>query len=87
MFRYTPISDPDSKGYFDLLIKVKHYELVFGLYSAYTFMKMPLLQYCTAFHFDFVFIFLFMILQVYPEGKMSQHFSHLKPGDIIEVKG
>ena len=22
MFRYTPISDPDSKGYFDLLIKV-----------------------------------------------------------------
>ncbi|KAL6331085.1 hypothetical protein AAG906_009513 [Vitis piasezkii] len=42
---YTPISDPDSKGYFDLLIKV------------------------------------------YPEGKMSQHFSHLKPGDIIEVKG
>lgn len=22
MFRYTPVSDPDSKGYFDLLIKV-----------------------------------------------------------------
>ncbi|KAA8535070.1 hypothetical protein F0562_030073 [Nyssa sinensis] len=35
---YTPISDPDSKGYFDLLIKV------------------------------------------YPEGKMSQHFASLKPG-------
>ncbi|KAK4481199.1 hypothetical protein RD792_012081 [Penstemon davidsonii] len=42
---YTPISDPDSKGYFDLLIKV------------------------------------------YPEGKMSQHFSSLKPGDVLEVKG
>ncbi|XP_042415863.1 NADH-cytochrome b5 reductase-like protein isoform X1 [Zingiber officinale] len=42
---YTPISDPDSRGYFDLLIKV------------------------------------------YPEGKMSQHFASLKPGDIIEVKG
>ncbi|KAG6488568.1 hypothetical protein ZIOFF_049815 [Zingiber officinale] len=43
--KYTPISDPDSRGYFDLLIKV------------------------------------------YPEGKMSQHFASLKPGDIIEVKG
>ncbi|KAL5771371.1 hypothetical protein ACOSP7_015525 [Xanthoceras sorbifolium] len=42
---YTPISDPDSKGYFDLLIKV------------------------------------------YPEGKMSQHFASLKPGDVVEVKG
>ncbi|CAN6564184.1 unnamed protein product [Malus baccata var. baccata] len=42
---YTPISDPDAKGYFDLLIKV------------------------------------------YPEGKMSQHFASLKPGDVIEVKG
>ncbi|XP_042411114.1 NADH-cytochrome b5 reductase-like protein [Zingiber officinale] len=42
---YTPISDPDSRGYFDLLIKV------------------------------------------YPEGKMSQHFASLKPGDMIEVKG
>ncbi|KAI4344102.1 hypothetical protein L6164_011372 [Bauhinia variegata] len=42
---YTPISDPESKGYFDLLIKV------------------------------------------YPEGKMSQHFASLKPGDLIEVKG
>ncbi|KAM7268913.1 hypothetical protein ACFE04_011079 [Oxalis oulophora] len=42
---YTPISDPDSKGHFDLLIKV------------------------------------------YPEGKMSQHFASLKPGDVLEVKG
>jgi len=42
---YTPISDPQSKGYFDLLIKV------------------------------------------YPEGKMSQHFASLKPGDVVEVKG
>ncbi|WCJ29681.1 NADH-cytochrome b5 reductase-like protein [Euphorbia peplus] len=42
---YTPISDPDAKGYFDLLIKV------------------------------------------YPEGKMSQHFASLKPGDFVEVKG
>ncbi|XP_059637998.1 NADH-cytochrome b5 reductase-like protein [Cornus florida] len=42
---YTPISDPDSKGFFDLLIKV------------------------------------------YPEGKMSQHFASLKPGDVLEVKG
>ncbi|XP_004287348.1 PREDICTED: NADH-cytochrome b5 reductase-like protein-like [Fragaria vesca subsp. vesca] len=42
---YTPISDPESKGYFDLLIKV------------------------------------------YPEGKMSQHFASLKPGDVLEVKG
>ncbi|WJX95755.1 NADH-cytochrome b-5 reductase-like protein [Trifolium repens] len=42
---YTPISDPESEGYFDLLIKV------------------------------------------YPEGKMSQHFASLKPGDVVEVKG
>jgi cytochrome-b5 reductase len=42
---YTPISDPDSNGYFDLLIKV------------------------------------------YPDGKMSQHFASLKPGDVVEVKG
>nr|GMC63391.1 NADH-cytochrome B5 reductase-like protein [Ipomoea batatas] len=42
---YTPISDPDAKGHFDLLIKV------------------------------------------YPEGKMSQHFASLKPGDKVEVKG
>ncbi|KAE8664316.1 NADH-cytochrome b5 reductase-like protein [Hibiscus syriacus] len=42
---YTPISDPDAKGYFDLLVKV------------------------------------------YPEGKMSQHFASLKPGDVVEVKG
>uniref|UniRef100_A0A0A0LF54 NADH-cytochrome b5 reductase n=1 Tax=Cucumis sativus TaxID=3659 RepID=A0A0A0LF54_CUCSA len=42
---YTPISDPDAKGYFDLLIKV------------------------------------------YPQGKMSQHFATLKPGDVLEVKG
>ncbi|XP_038712668.1 NADH-cytochrome b5 reductase-like protein isoform X2 [Tripterygium wilfordii] len=42
---YTPISDPDAKGYFDFLIKV------------------------------------------YPEGKMSQHFASLKPGNVVEVKG
>ncbi|KVI11639.1 Ferredoxin reductase-type FAD-binding domain-containing protein [Cynara cardunculus var. scolymus] len=42
---YTPVSDPDSKGYFDLMIKV------------------------------------------YPEGKMSQHFAKLKPGDIVEIAG
>ncbi|KAJ8547002.1 hypothetical protein K7X08_002695 [Anisodus acutangulus] len=42
---YTPISDPEAKGFFDLLIKV------------------------------------------YPEGKMSQHFASLKPGDVLEVKG
>lgn len=42
---YTPISDPDAKGYFDLMIKL------------------------------------------YPEGKMSQHFAKLKPGDVVEVKG
>ncbi|GLJ44089.1 hypothetical protein SUGI_0919470 [Cryptomeria japonica] len=42
---YTPISGPESKGFFDLMIKV------------------------------------------YPEGKMSQHFAHLKPGDTLEVKG
>ncbi|KAL4571512.1 hypothetical protein LXL04_018272 [Taraxacum kok-saghyz] len=42
---YTPISDPDSKGYFDLMIKV------------------------------------------YPEGNMSQHFAKLEPGDVVEVKG
>lgn len=42
---YTPISDTESMGYFDLLIKV------------------------------------------YPEGKMSQHFASLKPGDVVEVKG
>ncbi|KAG9152912.1 hypothetical protein Leryth_012535 [Lithospermum erythrorhizon] len=42
---YTPISDPEAKGYFDLLIKV------------------------------------------YPEGKMSQHFARLNPGDVLEVKG
>ncbi|KAJ8444615.1 hypothetical protein Cgig2_023678 [Carnegiea gigantea] len=42
---YTPISDPDTKGYFDLMIKI------------------------------------------YPEGKMSQHFAKLKPGDVVEVKG
>lgn len=42
---YTPISDSDAKGYFDLMIKI------------------------------------------YPEGKMSQHFAKLKPGDVLEVKG
>ncbi|GAB4828309.1 NADH-cytochrome b-5 reductase-like protein [Ancistrocladus abbreviatus] len=42
---YTPISDPEAKGYFDLLIKI------------------------------------------YPEGKMSQHFAKLKAGDVVEVKG
>ncbi|XP_060213765.1 NADH-cytochrome b5 reductase-like protein isoform X1 [Lycium barbarum] len=42
---YTPISDPEANGYFDLLIKV------------------------------------------YPEGKMSQHFASLKPGDVLAVKG
>nr|XP_024924233.1 NADH-cytochrome b5 reductase-like protein isoform X1 [Ziziphus jujuba var. spinosa] len=42
---YATISDPDAKGYFDLLIKV------------------------------------------YPEGKMSQHFASLKPGNVVEVKG
>lgn len=26
-------------------------------------------------------------MQVYPEGKMSQHFASLKPGDVVEVKG
>ncbi|KAH7546428.1 hypothetical protein FEM48_Zijuj01G0199800 [Ziziphus jujuba var. spinosa] len=42
--KYTPISNPDAKGYFDLLIKV------------------------------------------YPEGKMSQHFASLKPGDVRLAK-
>lgn len=26
-------------------------------------------------------------LQVYPDGKMSQHLASLKPGDVVEVKG
>lgn len=42
---YTPISPPEAKGYFDLMVKT------------------------------------------YPEGKMSQHFASLKPGDTLEVKG
>jgi len=29
----------------------------------------------------------FKLLQVYPEGKMSQHFATLKSGDVVEVKG
>ncbi|MCD7468125.1 hypothetical protein HAX54_005937 [Datura stramonium] len=28
-----------------------------------------------------------LLIKVYPEGKMSQHFARLKPGDILEVKG
>ena len=28
IFRYTPISDPDSKGYFDLMIKVCHSDYI-----------------------------------------------------------
>lgn len=31
MFRYTPISSPDSKGYFDLLVKVSCYKCIFSL--------------------------------------------------------
>lgn len=27
------------------------------------------------------------IVQIYPEGKMSQHLASLQPGDVIEVKG
>eukprot|EP01018_Ginkgo_biloba_P004169 Gb_23345 [translate_table: standard] len=27
------------------------------------------------------------MIKVYPEGKMSQHFATLKPGDTLEVKG
>ncbi|KAJ9548669.1 hypothetical protein OSB04_021212 [Centaurea solstitialis] len=42
---YTPLSDPDSRGYFDLMIKV------------------------------------------YPEGKMSQHYAKLKPDDTVEIAG
>jgi len=26
-------------------------------------------------------------MQIYQEGKMSQHFAKLKPGDVVEVKG
>jgi hypothetical protein len=26
-------------------------------------------------------------VQVYPDGKMSQYFASLKPGDVVEVKG
>jgi hypothetical protein len=33
------------------------------------------------------FVFLLKLFQVYPEGKMSQHFASLKPGDVVEVKG
>lgn len=36
-------------------------------------------------HLPFVVKCLFV--QVYPEGKMSQHFASLKPGDVVEVKG
>ncbi|GKB24242.1 NADH-cytochrome b5 reductase-like protein [Tanacetum coccineum] len=42
---YTPILDPDSQGYIDLMIRI------------------------------------------YPEGNMSQHFDKLKPADVVEVKG
>ncbi|KAL2929493.1 NADH-cytochrome b5 reductase-like protein [Bienertia sinuspersici] len=28
-----------------------------------------------------------LMIKVYPEGKMSQHFAKLKPGDVVEVKG
>eukprot|EP00252_Welwitschia_mirabilis_P006324 TRINITY_DN17174_c0_g1_i1.p1 TRINITY_DN17174_c0_g1~~TRINITY_DN17174_c0_g1_i1.p1 ORF type:complete len:268 (+),score=59.70 TRINITY_DN17174_c0_g1_i1:331-1134(+) len=42
---YTPISDPEAKGYFDLMVKI------------------------------------------YPEGKMTQHFAQLKRGDTLEAKG
>lgn len=33
------------------------------------------------------FIFINCTLQVYPDGKMSQYFASLKPGDVVEVKG
>lgn len=32
-------------------------------------------------------MFKFYLTQTYPEGKMSQHFAHLKPGDTLDVKG
>lgn len=67
LFSYTPISDPDVKGYFDLLIKV-------AVYFAFIFGNLCL-------------IICMKTSQVYPEGKMSQHFASLKPGDVVEVKG
>lgn len=73
---YTPISDPDSKGYFDLLIKVLVWSTNLCTYlSISNFVLLSKTSIC------------FDILQVYPEGKMSQHFASLKPGDVVEVKG
>ncbi|KAK8286354.1 hypothetical protein V6Z11_D08G284300 [Gossypium hirsutum] len=56
---YTPISDPDAMGHFDLLIKIWGNK-------------------CLRLH---------LFVLVYPEGKMSQIFATLKPGDVLEVKG
>ncbi|CAM8923207.1 hypothetical protein QQ045_021994 [Rhodiola kirilowii] len=28
-----------------------------------------------------------LLIKIYPEGKMSQHFASLKPGDVLQVKG
>lgn len=28
-----------------------------------------------------------LMIKIYPEGKMSQHFAKLRPGDVVEVKG
>ncbi|MBA0797229.1 hypothetical protein Gohar_007944 [Gossypium harknessii] len=66
---YTPISDPDAMGHFDLLIKIWGNK-------------------CLRLHlFVLVSVHTSKDVLVYPEGKMSQIFATLKPGDVLEVKG
>lgn len=89
---YTPISDPEAKGYFDLLIKVWQYEgsLIFMCISLLLvlFLAKNWLCYDWSVFFDLLwFCCVNCLLQVYPDGKMSQHFASLKPGDVLEVKG
>lgn len=79
MHRYTPISDPDAKGYFDLLIKVLLTFCLSTLLSIFaSLVSISPISYYNVCN---------KLFQVYPEGKMSQHFAILKPGDAVEVKG
>ena len=68
---YTPVSHPDEKGHFDLVVKESSRA---EPHIAAPLPRLAIFSRCRR-------------AQAYPTGVMSKHFAQMKVGDVLECKG
>ena len=70
---YTPVSHPDEKGHFDLVVKARPCT---APHNAAPLPRLPIFSPLRC-----------RWAQAYPTGVMSKHFAQMKVGDTLECKG